>query len=64
MSAAEIIEQIKALPTDEKRKVTEFIRELDAKGPEMVHYISRDRAREASARIFEKHDELFRKLAQ
>jgi hypothetical protein len=67
MSAAEVIEQIKALPREEQREVSEFVRALDQKeegqatGPRYA-----DDAAFASAidKVFDKHDELFRKLAQ
>jgi|TARA_B100001093_G_scaffold374878_1_gene359859 phage terminase small subunit len=57
MSAAEIIEQIKDLPSDEKRKVIEFVAHL--KG-EADHRSFED----ATDKVFAKHDNLLNRLAQ
>jgi hypothetical protein len=67
MSAAEIIEPIKALPQDERAEVFEYVRELAAGTAADTIGV-----RNASAtnfdgtvnRVFEKHDELFRALAE
>jgi len=66
MSAAEIIEQIKALPAEEQSEVAEFVRELAAAKPQSheVRYISVEEAKVIGDRIFENNAELFRKLAQ
>jgi hypothetical protein len=65
MSAIEVIEQIKALPADEQAEVAKFVRELhmDTDAPQ-VRYMSAEKARVLSERIFEENAELFRKLAQ
>lgn len=64
MSAAQIIEQIKALPVNEQVKVREFVQELASTGAHPVSYIDREEAREIAGRIFEENAELFRKLAE
>jgi len=67
MSAAEIIEQIKALSPDEQRQVSEFIRGMDHddEGRQSdIRYAEKPTFESAVERVFEKHDELFRKLAQ
>jgi len=67
MSAAEIIEQIKALSPEERSEVIAFVRSTendDAKTDGAVRY-SDDESFEAVAdRVFEKHAELFKKLAE
>jgi hypothetical protein len=60
MSAAEIIEQIKRLPPEEKQAVREYLdSEMSESGqvndPEFLA---------ASDEVFEKYDNLLRKLAQ
>lgn len=65
MSAAEIIEQIKALPPQDRRVVLEFARNAEpiASAPS-VHFASDEAARAASDRVFAKHKELFKRLAE
>lgn len=63
MSAAELIEQIKALPPSEREIVRHFLNEVVASG-EAVKHGEDDQFNEAAARVFEKHDELLRRLAQ
>jgi hypothetical protein len=73
MSVAEIIEQIKALPPEEFRKVSEFVfKHIDAPRDLLgessrngvIRYATDDQAREAGDRVIEKHAELFKKLAE
>jgi len=68
MSAAEVIEQIKALPTEEQKTVAEFIRNLPATEPvgeqSGVRYADPARAKAASQKIFAENEWLFRKLAE
>ena len=61
MSAAEVIEQIKALPPEEKAQVLDFVLTIERKRPEKLDSQTRDAAVE---RIFNRYDELFKKLAQ
>lgn len=64
MSAAEIIEQIKQLPPEDKQAVHDFVMspEFQSSGP--VQYIPEDQFMRAAEEIFDKYDNLFRKLAQ
>ena len=67
MSAAEIIEQIKAMTPAQQAEVAAFLRGLESsvvREDSGVRYISKDEARELSPPIFEENAELFRKLAQ
>ena len=64
MSAAEIIEQIKALPAEEKVKVIEFLRDSEDVNESKVQYVDREKARVIASRIFEENAPLFRKLAE
>jgi hypothetical protein len=67
MSAAEIIEQIKALSPEERQEVVSFIRTAENDEPaatSTVRYMD-DRTFDAVAeRVFERHAELFKKLAE
>ena len=66
MSALEVIEQIKALPPEEKAAVVDFVRHIEAPSEQTVADNSvHRRALEASAeKIFDRYDDLFRKLAK
>lgn len=65
MNIAELIEEIKALPPAELEIVREFVLNGEArdKQPEK-RYVSDEEFDKATSRVFEKHDELLRKLAQ
>ena len=63
MSASEIIEQIKALPREERQQVVEFVHAVERSEPSPRH--ADDDAFDAVVdRVFEKHAELFKKLAE
>ena len=76
MKAAEIIELIKKLSPEERAEVMAFLKdaELGAGGKDFraeeaatqrtVRYISKEKFDEVVPKIFEKHEELFRRLAQ
>ena len=67
MSAAEIIEQIKAMTPAQQAEVAALLRGMDSsvvREDSGVRYISKDEARSLSQPIFEENAELFRKLAQ
>jgi len=64
MSAQEIIEQIKALSPTDKAKVLEFTRALQESGPDSVRYVDKAMLEKAAKKVFDEHEELFRKLAQ
>ena len=64
MSAAEIIEQIKRLPPEEKQAVREFIRSEEGGADGVVQYVERKDLERTAKEIFKEHEQLFRKLAQ
>ena len=66
MSAAEIIEQIKMLPPQERSVVLNFAREQAVKetAAEETVAISREELDAVKAEIFANHDNLLRRLAQ
>lgn len=64
VSAQEIIEQIKALPPKDKAEVLEFTRSLQDSGPDAVRYVDKESLKKAAKKVFDEHEELFRKLAQ
>jgi hypothetical protein len=67
MSAAEIIEQIKALSPEERQQVASFIhateQEESSQGPG-VRCADDAKFEAVVERVFEKHAELFKKLAE
>lgn len=68
MSAVEVIEQIKALPIEEQRRVAEFVRTLDtfsrAEAERAIRYADNESVKAAGDRIAERYPETFRKLAE
>jgi hypothetical protein len=71
MNAAEIIEMIKKLPPEERAEVLAFIqREREPTAVEepaeerKVRYMPLDDAKQIAEGVFDRHSELFRKLAQ
>ncbi|MEI9898237.1 MAG: hypothetical protein WDN28_31370 [Chthoniobacter sp.] len=65
MSAAEIIEQIKALPLEEQREVSRFVRtRLDATQNHSAEEAASEPIESIAARLFDRYDPLFRKLAE
>ena len=64
MSAAEIIEQIKALSPEDQARVAEFLRECASGQAGAAPRIMEDATfKKAADATFSKHDELLRKLA-
>jgi hypothetical protein len=61
MSAAEVIEQIKALPPSEQKIVAEFVQEISNGQP--VRYMDERTFNAAVDKVFKEHHELLRKLA-
>ena len=65
MLSLDTISTVKALPREERAEVVEFVREMEhvtgADGPQYADDIAFNAA---SDRVFEKHDKLFRKLAE
>jgi hypothetical protein len=67
VSAAEIIAIIKKLPPEQKAEVIAFAKSAEAEGqPEerKIRYISKDKFDQIAPQVFERHDELFRRLAE
>jgi hypothetical protein len=66
MSALEIIDQIKVLPPEEKAKVVDYVRQLQADRSAMneAHLMEKAEFDAAKERMFSKHSELLKKLAQ
>ncbi len=70
MSALEIIEQIKALPPEEKAQVADFVRNLaveKAETPEVrktIRYASSEQAKAAGHKVLSQYEEVFRRLSQ
>jgi hypothetical protein len=65
VSVAELIEQIKALPPAELETVRRFL--LNSEPPlaaGAVKYLDPEEARVIGEKVMEKHQELFRRLAQ
>lgn len=64
MSALEVIEQIKALPPEEKAVVVDFIRKLEPPPARTITFMSDERAKAAGAEVVEQYKEVFQKLSQ
>ena len=63
MSAAEVIEMIKRLPPAEREEVRAFVRE-GGDAAMQVRRIDPAKAQAIGKGVFDRHPELFRKLAQ
>ncbi len=63
MTAVDVIDQIKALPLPERAKVVTFVHELEASAPQ-VRTMEPRAFEQAVERVFDRHDELMRKLSQ
>ena len=66
MSALEVIEQIKALPPEEKAEVVEFVHQLDVSQPisAETRYMDQASFQKAKQRVFSKHSDLLNRLAK
>lgn len=67
MSAAEVIEQIKTLSEDDRREVVAFVEQFateEKSAFDGVRTISHDVFAKAKAAVFQKHDDVLRRLAQ
>jgi len=62
VSAAEVIEQIKALSADEKARVIDFVTELQRVNSD-IRYATDEEFNAAADEVFRKHSELLRRLA-
>lgn len=64
MSAAEIIEQIKALPAGERNEVIEFARNWANNSSPEKKDSREERFRRAADKVFTEHHDLLKRLAQ
>ena len=66
MTAAEVIEKIKALPPEELEVVRRFLLNgaAESEGQQPVRYATDEQFDAAMDRVFENHEELLRKLAE
>ena len=65
MSAAEIIEQIKALPREEQRRVFDFFKEAQQNSTSPpIRFATDEQARAASDAVVAEYPEVFRRLAE
>ncbi len=66
MSAREVIEQIKALPPEERAEVVRFLEQLDMNTAPTTkpRYIDQASFKTAKQQVFTKHSELLNKLAK
>ena len=65
MSAAEIIEMIKKLPPAERQQVRDYLDEkVTATERDGVRRMDLEKAKAVGEGVFNRHDELFRRLAQ
>lgn len=62
MSAAQIIEEIKALPPEEKAQVVEFVNEI--RNQPQVQYMDEKTFAAAADAVFEKYPDLLKRLAE
>jgi len=70
MNAAEIIELIKKLPPEERAGVEAYLKgekteiRVEEAAQNQARYIAKEEAERIAEGIFQRHSELFRKLAQ
>ena len=67
MSAAEVIEMIKKLPPEQKAEVIAFAKNAGSEATSTerkIRYVSNEKFDKIMPKVFEKHDELFRRLAE
>jgi len=67
MTAAEIIEQIKALPPEEQAQVLDFIGKMrnESFAPtKQIRYASADEVAAAGEKVLEQYKDVFRRLSQ
>jgi len=64
MNAVEIINEIEALPEEEKGKVIDFVRHLDERSDKRTRFAGKDGFEKAAESVFSKHSKLFEKLAK
>jgi len=64
MSAAEIIEQLKALPEGEREEVIQFVRNWTPANASDAKLSREERFRRAADKVFAEHHDLLNRLAQ
>jgi len=62
MTAYEVIDQIKALPPEERAKVVGFIQEMESVRSERT--MDRNTFEQSAKQVFDRHAELMHKLSQ
>jgi hypothetical protein len=63
MTAVEVIDQIKALPPQEKAKVIDFVQALESDTPRF-RTLDPEAFEQAARSVFKRHAELMHKLSQ
>lgn len=61
MTAAQVIDEIKALTAEEREQVVTFLRQYESRP--VVRYADDRAVEEASRRVFDRHADLMRKLS-
>ena len=65
MNAAEVIKEIDRLPDTERAKVVGYVRKLSVgRRARKTHFVGQEKAAEVASRVFDKHSDLFKKLAE
>jgi hypothetical protein len=64
VTAAKIIEEIKHLPPQEQAKVVEYVQQLSQDSTPQVRYMDKKDFDVAAHAVFEKYDDLLRRLSQ
>ncbi len=68
MTASQVIESIKQLPAHDRAVVVRFVEELEEQpvgnGQSTVKFVEPAKFQAAADAVFEKHDELLRRLAK
>ena len=65
MSATEIIAELEKLPESERRIIVDYFRaKEESNAGAGIRYATADEVRKSADKIFERHESLFRRLAQ
>ncbi len=64
MTAVAVIDQIRALPPEERAKVISFVHEMEGTSSPPVRFADEKTFAEAAAWTFREHGDLMRKLSQ
>jgi hypothetical protein len=62
MTARAVIEQIKALPSEERAKIIDFLEEV--KAAQTIGTLTPEAFESTTQRVFDRHAELMRRLSQ